>query len=79
MDNLPIDNSPSYEQLAADVCAMALQLESIRKIVEGQIPSYNSVRDAIAPDCMHCRVHGRCFVSLGSAYCKHLFWCNRHP
>ena len=46
---------------------------------EVQKPSYNSVRDAIAPDCLHCRVHGRCSCSLNSDYCKHLFWCNKHP
>ena len=48
-------------------------------LAESTNSSYNSVRDAIAPDCMHCRVHGHCSVSKGSDCCKHLFWCNRHP
>ena len=53
--------------------------QSATDTAEALKPSYNSVRDAIAPDCLQCRVHGRCSVSKGSDYCKHLFWCNRHP
>jgi hypothetical protein len=57
-----------------------IDVENAAQIVNMEIPSesYDSIRDTIVPDCMQCRVHGRCSVSSGSECCKHLFWCNKH-
>jgi hypothetical protein len=63
----------------ADTCLYALNLkETIKENVIEETKSYESIKDTIKPDCMHCRVDGHCSCSRGSNSCKHLFWCNRH-
>lgn len=44
----PLDNSPSYEQLASECCAMARTIESIRTALVELGTTPNRAMDAIA-------------------------------